>query len=853
MHWNEFLLQQLEQETAIDKLFVSIREEKPAEVPAILKASILISDNLLQTGNLNMIVFPERQVSSYLFMLFKTIFNISEGRIESEYNPYTFIPGEKLKFRDFFMEFIEVSVEDGVERIYVKFAEGMKYGVPLEAAPYLQRADSKRLSRYESFYTVFNPFMAGQIQESSKPLIQNLADLKTHLGSSSVYVSSIIKAKNMLLETKINGIDLTKFLLLSQANPYGRISNMTSGQLSGNPALVLCQDLYVVNEAINNGLSTNLIFIEANQNTLDNQLDALDDLIQQKKTIFLLTDHVSYNDYSNLEVRNFRIWTWNDSNISQTLYRDIHSQINVRVRNAATRKIEYIDVARSEIDKTIDLLYKHKTHIDNKSSVVIRVFQDLFEISLLMLRAVAPIMNIDYLLDVINKCELTLTNEKPYMSESMFLDFMVVIDNIRNTFNDKELLPKILSFNMLLTNTVQRNLIIVIPPKKSKENVEQHIKNILSNEIVELIVLYPNEYLLHTQATNSLTVVSGWLGKSIMSRILNTHVTADITILLYDCEKRWKNGYVRSTVEFTRNVTKNNAGVLSHIDRNIQPLATMEPSTQYTATPRTEGFIDLDDIDLTLRQHRYRDFVTSTIENSVDAVPVSFVGDLMAFYKTSRKLLTATKLINEDGDNTEEINPSSLQVGDFVIERGAQRDLIKDVADVILMNSGNSDMRKAAGMWKEALRIAVAFSSEEEVYKKLQAAGCTRSRAALRVWLYSESNITPQSKDDIKFIAIATEDAVLLETVDKVYNAGRLVKNAHISAGHYLAEKLRFNLSSSLTLMESIDGFNVWEPIDVYIEDIGNIKILKVIDVGDRVTVDAINTNRLIDTNRVTM
>jgi len=455
-------------------------------------------------------------------------------------------------------------------------------------------------------------------------------------------------------------------------------------------------------------------------------------------------------------------------------------------------------------------------------------------------------------LEVINKCELTLNNEKPYMNESMFLDFMIIANNIRELCKNDIVLPKVEEFKTLLSNSDKKRMLIVIPQKKSKNIIEQYLANVSGIDGVEYLVLYPNEYLLHTEATDSLTVISGWLGKSIMGRMLTSYITADIKVLLYDCEKRWKNGYVRSNIEYERNTVKNNANVLSYINMKIKTPIIYESKAQQPIVSEPDSFSDLDDIEISLRQSRYKGYIASLLEDSVEAVPVSFVGDIMAFYRTSRKLLSVTAIINEDGDSPEEIIPDNLQVGDFIIERETQRNLIRDIADKILNNSDCSGLRKISGMWKDALKIAINFTGEDDLFKKLQAVGCKRGKPAFRNWLYSDSHISPQSKDDIVYIAKATDDAVLLEIVDKVFDAGRQVKSAHISAGHYLADKLRSNLSSSLTLMESIDGFNVWKPIDMDIEDIGNIKILKVIDIGEKVMVDTANTNRLIDTNRVT-
>jgi hypothetical protein len=216
-------------------------------------------------------------------------------------------------------------------------------------------------------------------------------------------------------------------------------------------------------------------------------------------------------------------------------------------------------------------------------------------------------------------------------------------------------------------------------------------------------------------------------------------------------------------------------------------------------------------------------------------------------------LLTATKLINEDYDKIEEINPINIQIGDFVIEREIQRDLIRDIADMILKRRNCLTLRETAHKWREALAVESVFSDEDTIYEKLTSVGCTRGRMTVHNWLTDESMITPFSKDDITYIAKATDDSILHEMVDQVFDAGKTIKSAHIQAGHHLAEKLRTTLADVLSTRENIDRFNVWQPIEINIENIGLIKLLKVIDIGSEVFVNAASANKLIDTNKVLM
>ena len=117
----------------------------------------------------------------------------------------------------------------------------------------------------------------------------------------------------------------------------------------------------------------------------------------------------------------------------------------------------------------------------------------------------------------------------------------------------------------------------------------------------------------------------------------------------------------------------------------------------------------------------------------------------------------------------------------------------------------------------------------------------------MRGWIVDEDKIAPEKKEDLKYIALITEDSVLLEMIDDVFDAAREVKNAHIQAGKYLSGFLKQKLASALHEYGEIDPFNIWEPITLMLDDIGTVKILKVIDIGTVLVVDAADMNRLIE------
>ena len=854
MQWNDFLRKILSQETVLDNLVISLSNEPAVGVPPILKASVIMTDKFIASSRKNMFVFPELQICSFVFMLLRTLYYISEGRIKKDYDPYAFIPGCKLKYKNSVMEFVGIVFDKdaGVERIWVRFAD-MKYSIPLEAAPFLQHVETKRLSKLASFKNVSSSLIEDLEINSTEAFIRKLSDYKTHLDGTALLVAPVLNTKKLFSGTTINGESINDVLLLAQADLDGKVKNMAAGQLKGNPAIVLCPDLYTANEIIESSLEIKSVIVEANEHSINNQLDALDELIKREKPIMLLTDHMSYTDTSNLESRGFNIWTWNESTITADLYGHQISSIGVRAYNVAQRKIEFIEVTCPEISRALDLLNKTKTQIEDKAPSIRQAFQNMFEIALLLLRAVTPIKNYNRFDETLRKCNAILEMEKPYINTDLFADLSEIVVILDSIFRSGHKLPKIKAITSLLLSLTEGCYYLIVPPNADKNDVGQYIDAFLQNKgRINVTILYPNEYTSQPELVSGFTIVSCWLNRVIMNRILNSYTTPIIKLLLYEPEKLWKNGYFRNKSKLSSRNNSNNAKILNVIGSELDARIDREGILNNHSEVETQDMNTLEEIELTLKQSKYRHYFSSHGGNSeVKAIPISFVGDYLAFYRTGRTLLTATKLINEDYEKIEEIKAVNIKVGDFVIERETQRDLTRDIADVILRNGGCLELRDTSRKWKEALEVESVFSDENTIYEKLRDVGCTRSRLAVRLWLNDNNMITPQSKDDIAYIAEATGDTVLSEIVDNVFEAGRVIKSAHIQAGHHLAQSLKSSLASSLTWMGSIDSFNVWDPIEVSVENVGNIKILKVIDVGAEIIIDAANTNRLLNTNRI--
>jgi len=169
------------------------------------------------------------------------------------------------------------------------------------------------------------------------------------------------------------------------------------------------------------------------------------------------------------------------------------------------------------------------------------------------------------------------------------------------------------------------------------------------------------------------------------------------------------------------------------------------------------------------------------------------------------------------------------------------------MADIMLENTDKRGLRQMATKWKESLEIEQLFSKPEEIYQKLVAAGCTKGYPAVHSWLTDEDVIAPQQKQDLQYIAAITENGVINELLDQIYDAAQEVRSAHVQAGKVLSAQLRSRIVEALDNYGDIDPFNIWEPIEMTVEGIGTVRVLKIIDIGSHIIVDVADTNRLLE------
>lgn len=194
MEWQDYVSQLLSSRSSFDEISLSFDDSgETFSVPPIIKTSILMLDKMQSNrGRFNILVFPERIQSIFIFTLVELLYSISEGRIDSSYDPDAFEPGEKLRFGTAVAEFVGTEERDGQKCMILQLAD-LKTSAPIDYFPLFQKTHAQKLSKYRVFNEAQKNAHAQLICMSpDEKHLKLLADYKTHMDSSIVNMTSII-------------------------------------------------------------------------------------------------------------------------------------------------------------------------------------------------------------------------------------------------------------------------------------------------------------------------------------------------------------------------------------------------------------------------------------------------------------------------------------------------------------------------------------------------------------------------------------------------------------------------------------------------------------------------------------
>jgi hypothetical protein len=858
IEWNEYINQLLSSGTDFDNMTISLDEGScSTEIPPIIKASITMLDKMIEhQGRLNLMVFPEKMQSVFIFTLMKLFHNISQGKIVSSYDPTGFSVGEKLKVGNAVVEYLGIEERNDSLCLMIKLADLDKDSAPIDTLPIFQKVETKRhLSKYSQYVSAKKVALAGIRGESTgNEKIAYVAEMKTHMNSSIFAMTSLAAVKDQLSCCTVDGKKVTKIFHIAQADYEGNITNISPGQMSGVPAIVFASDLYAICAAIEKGAPVQSLIIDgSNANALTEQLDALDNLIKLNIPIVCITDIANSFELEPYSARGFNVWRWGQETLTDKLYDAVPLSSDKRVKNCAKQSVLYLKSDGKEISAAMKLLAAHRRETQEQSSQMMRLFEKLNSLTFTALRTTTDLSDMDREIAnrTLDECEALLALEKRHLLDVTVDDYSMIIENLYTIYGDGFSFTKSKVLQDYLRKKPGKKIYLIVPEKSPRDQIQRYwdqqcLRIRMRNHVR---VLFPSEYYSWPMDGTDITVICGWMKRAIMRKLIYSFNTSEYVVLLYDYENKWKNHDAARWNKALRSSSNKAIIEKAFSFGNIQ--VSTERYNQEPVNEEAEEKVDeLGEIELILRENKFRQYInsgSSAGKEVVSAIPINFVGGYLAFYRVGHKLISATKIISSSYDKIESKLPTELAVGDFIVVRESDKDIIRELADIVLKNSGKRELRELATKWREALKNELLFCTVDDLYEKMKAGGCDKGLPTIRRWIEDEDIIAPQSKEDLQIIASVTKNEMLIELLDDVFEAAQEVRKAHVLAGRKLSEQLKHTLAREIKKYEDIDPFNFWEPIDMNIEGIGSVKVLKIIDIGSEVEVASTDTNRLIE------
>ena len=506
MEWQEYISRILADSASFDGISLSFGEAEEFAVPPIIKASVLMLDKMLEhQGPFNILVFPERIQSIFIFTIVKLLYNISEGRIDYDYDPGSFKKGDRLKFGKATVEFVSFEDNGGEKRMKIRLAGNLTYSASLDLFPFFQRTSDKALNRIEYFMSEKKKAekKITQLSEDQKK-VKLLSDHKTHMDSSIVYMTStsILSTKQMIEGCKISGRRVDDVILIGQADFEGNIRNTGVGQLSGVPAIVLASDLYAVSGMVEKGHPIQSIIIDgSNSNALEEQLPELDKLLHLGVPVTCVTDVVNSFELQPLLERGFNLWRWDETSITDKLYDICPLSSDRKTKHCATRKVDYLVVDGNEISAAIRLLYSHRRESQMASAQMLKLYGKLFSLAFSALHTTIPFEEIECIKvsSSLEDCKSLLATEKAFLPVNTYDDYITIIECLKSAFSCGYTLPKerILAERVLPDGDLQfHKVAFLVPEKTDKNRVQQYWQTWckIHGLTVKIDVLYPAEY-----------------------------------------------------------------------------------------------------------------------------------------------------------------------------------------------------------------------------------------------------------------------------------------------------------------------------------------------------------------------
>lgn len=825
----------------------------------VLDTLSLIIASICEKQNL-IITTPSKesfgQVVAALLAMDDQLRLVDEDRLFIGPGSAAFTPGDKLKMGNAIVEYVRADVDTGGVVIRYNPKNPLIHTLTRQESLVLQRTDSgRRLSPTKKF-------------NEERRKLRNSSDwaASLHRGitfatSSVIIVGPLKRSRDFFRNTLINEMPLNTLVLCAQItydkNDKAVYETIGKGQYTGTPALVSAMDLYDVLQLDEDKLrSVKAIVIDVDnyQAFVRSNISELRKLQQLKLPMYVIVSNASVETVDLLREEGFLKWCWD----SRTLERsesteDVHPRnlderipffhnLNLRCKYCTDGSIQLTTVSDARLDNLYNLLEGIDGCFGTESAneIAADTRAALWRIFIKLLRTQAPFsFESSDILRAISELRAPLMGQQGFISTKLldffYRSFLLITEIASSEYNEKQRAIYHGIRDMAYNGSVT---LVVNSPIEAEVSTRYWSQFMADFGTTKLTVLpYAALKAMRTPLVGRVIVV-GWLGKEKMTSLLNGSTAEIVNLVLYEgCETGWYLSRTNAWKKYALDTDDSNR-VLRETHAIFNGTLPALPKPLTVAHNHTDTVIDNAEDLWRQRTYSKHEAKGEERESSVQAIPVRFAGDFIAFYRENAYLTDVTDII-EGGSKLAKAqrvgDSEGLAVGSFVLIKEADRDLIEQLADE-LMGDAAPQLRSTASAWRDGLRrlYELWHYDDRSVYNALSVRGMSKGLQAFRSLRDDSNKIAPgrnltEIVETVRAIGRALHDEQLVDRAEEIAQAGVEIQTRHRLAGRQLSSTLAEAFMSYMVESDLSKPEDIWSPVDLIIDGIGAVKLCRIL------------------------
>lgn len=829
--WASCVEEWLEKSSQLEDLCIS-EDGKETCLSPIARTSAHLILSLHEQGQERLVLTLPKTESLFIEIALATTMRLLlDAKLGPEYDTSVLVPNEKLSIGKAVVRLDSIERDSqGVEKIVV-WTSDLKYTLPISMAPTFKLAKPDQpLTSDKLFQREKNRLMA----RGAPAIFDTFSRFAAQPERSVVWVGGVQRLEERLRAMELQGKPLRDILPIGRIERDGTVASLNTRR-DGVSAVLIAPELQYALEYLPWAASPPaLVIFEATGAELDNHLQEILELGDEGVPLCVIMDSDQALAENSLPEHGFKKWSWDGEYLSDALISHPDQGLGQRLRNASRPRHDYRNLGDGDLGISTRLVFERR--IDSETSLsVARIRELLMPFVFDALRRVTPVDEVESanLLRRIDEATVRVGIEARYLSDEELSRFHGALEELRIASQPGFESDKAKALRKLLTWGGPPRITVVIHNRQDRNAILHYWSGHgrQSGFEGELDVVYADELRHRPPLSERMVVVVGWLGVGSMGSVLFSYAAAHCQVLLYDWEAGWKDGALRSWASLK--VAPDNASILELIAPGCPaPMASLEAPPVRTQRPSLE----LEEVERVVQESIFRRDSAHSHQSadSVEAVPVQFVGGEYVFFRP-----TTTVVRFRDGSTEDDANPqvlckaNEIRVGDLIALRETDQDLIRELADIELRRNGRSEDRDTAGTWHRAVEVGLAQQSERELLKRIVSEGCTRQEGTILNWLRDREMIAPNDADDIGFLLKACGDEDAYERRAEIAAAARRVQSAHKYAGRTMSRLFRERFNCARAEPEIAQMAPTLEAVQLDVPEVGSVTVRRVGFIGD--------------------